>query len=166
MAKSTKGPFTISRTFNAPGEVVWKALTTEDELKQWFGPKGMTTSYAKLDLRPGGLYHYCLSGPNGAEVWGRWLIREVVPPERLVVISSFSNKDGEVSTHPMAPTWPRQTLSTTTLTESGGKTTMHLQWEAHEATDLEQITFDAGHESMTQGWGGTMDRLEEYLANR
>jgi uncharacterized protein YndB with AHSA1/START domain len=166
VAASTKGPFRITRTFNAPRDVVWKAWTDVNALKQWFGPKGFTTSFAKLDLRPGGIYHYCLQGPNDSEMWGRWMIREVTPPERLVVISSFSDKDGGVTVHSMAPTWPRQTLSTTTFTEAGGKTTVHLRWEAYEATDLEQRTFDEGHDSMTQGWTGTMEQLEAYLAKR
>jgi uncharacterized protein YndB with AHSA1/START domain len=52
--------FVISRAFNAPRDKVWKAWTERDRLLQWFGPKGFKMTTAKLDLRLGGTFHYCL----------------------------------------------------------------------------------------------------------
>ncbi len=60
----------------------------------------------------------------------------------------------------MSATWPLETLSTTTFTEHAGKTTLTLRWAAHNATAEERKTFDSAHDSMTQGWGGTMAQLE------
>lgn len=156
--------FVISRTFDAPRDLVWKAWTETDRLMQWFGPKGFTMFHAKNDLRPGGTFLYALRGPDGAEVWGKWVYREIVPPERLVLVSSFSDAAGNVTRHPMAPTWPLQTLSKTTLTEQGGKTTVTIEWRPLEATDEERNTFIAGKSSMNQGWGGTFEQLADYLA--
>ena len=51
-----------------------------------------------------------------------------------------------------------------TLAESGGKTTLTLRWAPYRASDDERTTFDSSHPSMQQGWGGTMDQLEAYLA--
>ena len=64
---------------------------------------------------------------------------------------------------PMAPTWPKETRSVTTFTEKDGKTTLRLEWTAYNATAEQQATFDGAHDSMTQGWGGTMNALETYL---
>jgi len=158
-------PFTISRTVNAPREVVWKAYTERERLMQWFGPKGFVTSHATLDLRQGGIYHYCLRSPDGHEMWGKWIFREIVGPEKLVVLVAFSDAHGGITRHPMSPTWPLQTLSTTTLAEQGDKTVITVEWSAYDATEEEQKAFDAGHESMTMGFTGTFDQLDAYLAS-
>ena len=91
--------------------------------------------------------------------------REIVPPERLVFINSFSDEKGGVTRHPLAPTWPLEMLSIFTFEElPGGKTKFTIRWSPHNATAEERKTFDAGHDSMTQGWSGTLEQLEAYLA--
>jgi hypothetical protein len=69
----------------------------------------------------------------------------------------------------MAPGWPRYTLSTLDFLEHAGLgrgTTLQLRWEPYEATDEEIATFNAAHPGMGQGWGGTMAKLEAWLADR
>ncbi|MBS0664702.1 MAG: SRPBCC domain-containing protein [Verrucomicrobia bacterium] len=156
--------FVVTRVFNAPRELVWKAWTEVDRLQQWFGPKGFTTPTCSLDLREGGIYHYCLRSADGHEMWGKWTFVEIVPPEKLVVVTSFSDAQGGVTRHPLAPKWPLETYSTMTLAEAGGKTTLTLRWLPYRPTDDERQTFDSNHPSMQQGWGGTMAQLEAYLA--
>jgi len=156
--------FVITRTFDAPRDLVWKTWTDIAHLQKWFGPTGATISTAKMDFKPGGTFHYCMRTADGLEMWGKWTFREIVVPEKLVLISVFSDKNGGITRHPMAPDWPRETLSTTTFTENGGKTTVTLRWAAHNATDIERKTFDAAHAGMTQGWSGTFAQLEQYLA--
>ena len=158
-------PFIITRTFAAPRALVWRAWTDAKELPKWFGPAGSSIPTCTLDLRPGGTFHYCMRTAEGLEMWGKWTFREVVVPERLVLIQSFSDPQGGITTHPMSPTWPRETLSRTTFTEHAGKTTMELHWTVWNGTDEEHATFDGAHGGMSQGWGGTMDRLTAYLAN-
>ena len=153
----------ISRVFDAPRELVWQAWTDPEHLQRWFGPKGFTMSTCSMDLRPGGVFHYGMKSPDGHEMWGKWTFQEIVPPEKLVVIASFSDAQGGVTRHPLSATWPLQTLSTTTFTEHAGKTTLTLRWAPDNATEAERQTFDSSHASMTKGWGGTMEQLEAYL---
>jgi uncharacterized protein YndB with AHSA1/START domain len=157
-------PFIMSRTFDAPRALVWKAWTDVEELKRWFGPKGSVITKCSLDLRVGGVFHYCLRGPDGSEMWGKWVFREITAPERIALITSFSDADGGTTHHPMAPTWPLEMYSMTTFTEAAGKTTVTLNWSAYKGSALENKTFDENHDSMRQGWGGTFDQLAEYLA--
>lgn len=156
--------FVISRTFDAPRELVWKAHTECAHLMHWWGPKGFKMRLCKLDLRPGGTFHYCLRGPDGSDMWGKFVYREIVAPERLVFISSFSDEHAGVVHHPMAPTWPLETLSTLTFSEHDGKTTLTVHWTPHNATEEQRKTFEAGRDSMRQGWTGTLDQLAAYLA--
>ena len=156
--------FVISRVFDAPRETVWKAWTEREHLMQWFGPKGFKMTTANLDLRPGGTFHYGMRSPDGHEMWGKFVYREIVAPERIVLVNSFSDAAGGLTRHPMSPTWPLEMLSATTFTEHEGKTAMTLKWSPLNATEEERKTFEAALKGMEQGWGGTLDQLTEYLA--
>ncbi|HWI63112.1 MAG TPA: SRPBCC domain-containing protein [Symbiobacteriaceae bacterium] len=155
--------FVLTREFNAPRELVFKAYTEADHLKQWFGPKGFPVAECKLDLRPGGVFHYALRSAGGQEMWGKWVFLEIASPERLTIISSFSDAEGDLTRHPMSPNWPAQTWSTMTLTEQDGRTTLTLVARPYEATEVENQTFAEGLEGMKAGFKGTYDQLETYL---
>ena len=158
-------PFEITRVFDAPRDRVWKSWTEAERLKQWWGPKGFVVTHCTVDLRPGGIMHYCLRMPDGNQMWGKFVYREIVKPERLVSVNSFSDKDGGTTVHPMSPAWPREMLSTVTFEAQGGKTKVAVQWVPLDtSTDLERKTFDEGRESMKMGWTGTMEQFAEYLA--
>ena len=73
-------PFVLSRTFDAPRDVVFKAFTDAERMRQWWGPKGVTVISSKMDLRPGGTYHYGMRTPDGKEMWGRFVYREIIRP--------------------------------------------------------------------------------------
>jgi uncharacterized protein YndB with AHSA1/START domain len=161
---SAHRPFIISRTFDAPRDQVWKAWTERERLVQWFGPKGFTMKTAKLDLRPGGSFHYCLQTPEGKEMWGRFVYREIVAPKRFVLVNSFSDEKGGLTRHPLAASWPLELLSTTKLTDESGKANLALEWCPLNPTEEERKTFDGAHEGMKPGWTGTMDQLAGYLA--
>ena len=158
-------PFTISRVFDAPRELVWQALTQLEHLGRWMSPVGLEPMPGSLDLRVGGIYHYGMKAPNGLVMWGKWTFREIVAPERLVVVVNFSDADAGVTRHPLAPAWPLATLTTTTMTDEGQGTRMSLQWQALDGSDEEHAAFDSAHAGMTQGWSGTMDLLAVYLAS-
>jgi len=158
-------PFVIARVLDAPRDKVWRAWTEVEHLRQWWGPKGFAVTHCKVDLRPGGLMHYCLRMPDGGEMWGKFVYREIVKPERLVWINSFSDKDGGTTVHPMSPDWPREMLTKVTFEAQGGKTRVTVQWVPVDAsTDIERKTFDEGRDSMKQGWSGTFEQLESYLS--
>ena len=155
-------PVVITRMFNAPRELVWKAWT-EPERMRWLGPKGSTLVKATMDLRPGGTFHYCLQY-GGQPMWGKLVYREIAPPERLVYVQSFSDEHGGIARHPMSPTWPEYMLTTVTLMRQFGKTIVTLEWLPIEPTPEERATFEASRDGMQMGWTGAFDALEEYLA--
>lgn len=159
-------PFIISRTFDAPRDQVWKAWTERNRLMQWFGPKGFTMPAAKLDFRPGGTFHYCLSAPDGKEMWGKFVYCEITAPDRIVLVNSFSDEDGNITRHPFSTTWPLEMLSTAAFADEGGKTKVTVEWSPLNPTDEERKTFDSSHDSMKQGWTGTFEQLTDYLAKK
>jgi uncharacterized protein YndB with AHSA1/START domain len=164
MTNAPSKDFVISRVFDAPRELVWKCFTEPERMKQWWGPKGVKVVASKMDLRVGGTYHYGMETPDGKTMWGKFVYREIVPPEKLVFINSFSDEKGGITRHPMAPSWPLEMLSVFTFEEQpGGKTKFTVRWSPHNPSKEERKTFDAGHASMTQGWSGTMEKLETYL---
>jgi uncharacterized protein YndB with AHSA1/START domain len=164
MTAKSPTEFSIMRVFDAPREQVWKAFTESDRLMHWWGPKGFKMQVAKLDLRPGGSFHYGMRGPNGQDMWGKFVYREIVAPERLVWVNSFSDEAGNVARHPMAAGWPLEMLNSMRLTEQDGNTTLTLVSNPINATEEERNTFQAGHKSMQGGFTGTFDQLAEYLA--
>jgi uncharacterized protein YndB with AHSA1/START domain len=99
-------------------------------------------------------------------MWGKFVYREIAAPGRIVLVNSFSDEKGGVSRHPMAPTWPIEMLSTTTLTEESGQTKITIEWVPLNPTDEERRTFDGAHDGMKQGWSGTFEQLDAYLANK
>jgi uncharacterized protein YndB with AHSA1/START domain len=156
--------FVITREFDAPRQRVWKAWTEAERLKQWWGPAGFKVHTCKVDLRPGGVFLYGMKAPDGSDMWGKFVYREIVAPERLVFIVSFSDPKGGVTRHPSSPDWPLEMLSTVTFREQGGKTKITVQWLPHDSsTELERKTFEEGRPSMHQGWTGTLDQFADYL---
>ena len=163
-ARNNTQEFVISRVFDAPRDLVWQAFTDPERMKQWWGPKGVTVVHSKMDLRPSGTYHYAMRTPDGTVMWGKFVYREITPPSRIVFVNSFSDEAGGVTRHPMAPNWPLQMLSAFTFEAEGAKTRFTVKWSPLNATDEEKATFAAGHDSMQQGWSGTLEQLEAYLA--
>lgn len=156
--------FGITHVLDAPRERVWEAFTDPERMKEWWGPKGFSVIASAMDLRPGGTYHYGMSSPNGAAMWGKFVYREVVAPERIVLVSSFSDEAGGIARHPMSPTWPLETLSTFRFADEGGRTALTVTWTPLEADEAERETFAGAQDGMRAGWTGTLDRLAAYLA--
>jgi uncharacterized protein YndB with AHSA1/START domain len=166
-AISATKEFVMSRVFDAPRDLVWRCFTEAEHLKQWWGPKGFKVTKAKVDLRPGGVFHYAMQPSGGDLMWGKMAYREITPRDRIVFINSFSDEAGGVTRHPMAPSWPLQMLSIYTFEDApGGKTKFTVHWTPYEAMPEERAVFesDQSRVSMTNGWTGTLDKLEPYLA--
>jgi uncharacterized protein YndB with AHSA1/START domain len=158
--------FTISRSFDAPRDRVWKAWTDPQALAQWWGPKGSQIRVIKLEVRPGGIFHYAMQFQPGHDMFGRFIYREIAAPERIVFVNSFSDAEGGITRAPfpqLGNTWPLEVLNHLTLTERDGKTTVSLRGDPLNATDEERKTFASMADSMRQGFGGTFDQLDEYL---
>jgi uncharacterized protein YndB with AHSA1/START domain len=149
----------ITRVFDAPRDLVFKAWTDPEHFVRWWGPKGFTVPFCKIDLRPGGVMHFCMRSPEGQDIWNKGVFREVVEPERIVSTDSFSDEEGNLvqpAHYGMSPDWPSETLVTVTFAEHDGKTKLTLQ-----QTVLESV---AERHGARQGWTETLDCLAEYLA--
>jgi uncharacterized protein YndB with AHSA1/START domain len=155
--------FELTRDFDAPRDLVWSAWTDEQHLTKWWGPAGLKMQKLTNDFRPGGLMHYGMSAPDGTVMWGRWLYREIVPPEKLVFVVSFSDETGSITRAPFAGDWPQEMLGILTLTENGHRTTVRLRSLPLRASEAERKTFHDGFASMRGGWGATLDQLASYL---
>ncbi len=163
IASNAADTFVISRVFNAPRELMFTLWADPEHLAKWWGPKGFTVVAGKLALKPGGTYHYCIRSPEGNDMWGKFTYREIVAPQRIVYVNSFSNEKGGLTRHPLSPTWPLELLSIITFAVQGEGTKVTVEWMPLNATEEERHTFAGGHDSMQKGWGGTMDQLQEYV---
>jgi uncharacterized protein YndB with AHSA1/START domain len=163
-AESAAHELVVTRVFNASRDIVWKALTEPERLEQWWGPRGFTSRVHQLDLRPGGIFLYSQRTPDGHEIWGKWVYREVAAPERLLVVSSFSDNKGNLVRSPFAPNWPLEMLTESIFTEHGGRTTITIRITPINATESERKTFGDGRNSMEQGFASTFEKLDQYLA--
>lgn len=163
--KANAAPFVISHVFDAPRELVFKAFTEVERLQHWWGPKGFKVLTSTMDFRPGGFYHYGLQAPDGTAIWGRFAYLEIAAPERIVYVNSFSDEKGGLARHVLHENWPLELLSTLVFEDEGsGRTRVTLTWLPINENDLERKTFDDGRQSMTQGWNGTFEKLNHYLA--
>ena len=137
----------ISRIFEAPCDLVFRAWTEPDRAARWWGPQGFVTTYCNMDVRPGGTFRVCMRSPEGIEHWKQGIYREVVERERLVFTFAWEDAEGKPS---------HQTLVTVTFSERGDKTELTLRqavFETVEARDNHQ-----------HGWTSTLERFAEYLA--
>jgi uncharacterized protein YndB with AHSA1/START domain len=99
-------------------------------------------------------------------MWGKFVYREIAAPERMVFVNSFSDAKGGTTRAPFAATWPLEVLNTLLIAESGGRTTLALRGAPLNATDQERATFAAAQKSMQQGFAGTFEQLDAYLATQ
>lgn len=156
-AQSAKHELVITRTFNAPRELVWQAWTDPKQIVKWWGPKNFTAPVAKIDLRVGGKYLCCMRSPAGQDIWSTGTYREVVPPQRLVCTDSFADSDGNVvpgSHYGMGEEFPLEMLVTITFEELDGKTKMTLK----------HVGLPESMSDMTgTGWNESFDKLAQIL---
>jgi uncharacterized protein YndB with AHSA1/START domain len=158
--EAAESELVITRVFDAPRELVFRAWTEPERVMRWWGPKGFTAPFCTIDLRPGGVSHCCMRSPEGKDYWSKGVYREIAPPERLVYTDSFSDAEGNVvpaSHYGMSGDWPLELLVTVTFEEHEGKTKLtlrHAGIPAGENSDLAEA-----------GWNESFDKLAEYAAN-
>lgn len=153
--ETTERELVLTRTFQAPREMVFLAYSSCERLDNWWGPRAWPMEECTMDFRVGGVWHYCLRGPNeGDASWGRAVFEEIVEPERIVYTDAFSDADGNVNEE------MPQTRSTVELEDAGGATRLTLRAEYPTPGDLERV-LEMG---MVAGMTETLDRLEEHLA--
>lgn len=147
---ATAREITITRTFDAPRELVWKAWTDPEHLARWWGPPGRTTPVDSITLEPwpGGTFRVSsISEEHGDDMVTLGTYREVVEPERLVLEEAAEDS------------WHEGAVSEVTLIElPGGGTEMRFRATIHTSEEMIGIA--------EVGITGAFDRLAEQLAAR
>ena len=139
----------LEREVDVAPDLVWKAWTTPDLLKQWFAPKPFETPHCEIDLRPGGIFRTVMRSPEGQEMDGAGCYLEVVPNERLVWTSAlgpgFRPQPGEMPFTAIVELQP---------TASGG--TRYRAIAMHQTPEDNKAHADMG---FVEGWGAALDQL-------
>jgi uncharacterized protein YndB with AHSA1/START domain len=139
----------ITREFDAPRELVFKAWTTPELVARWWsGERGKVTS-VDIDLRVGGTWRYVMEANEGFEVAFHGEYREIVPSERLVCTEVYEGMpEGEA-------------VDTLTLTEEGGRTQLHMLVQ-HSCKEHRDAHINSG---MEVGMQEAMDALERVAVS-
>ncbi|WP_339294251.1 SRPBCC domain-containing protein [Paenibacillus sp. FSL W7-1279] len=167
MTEQSKQGLLLSRVFNAPRELVFKVWTDPEHFGKWWGPQGYSLEVITMDVRPGGMFLGCQKSPDGNQtMWGKFVYQEVIVPEKLVFIQSFSDEEGNTIRAPFNANWPLEIMNIITLEEIDGKTTLTMQGGPVNATAEEQAAFDGMAPMVKQGFGGTFDQLAQYLESQ
>jgi len=150
--EATERELVVTRIFDAPVELVWKAWTEPERVMRWWGPKGYTSPAAEIDLRVGGKYLWCMRSPEGQDLWSTGVYREIVPLERLVSTNSFADENGNpvpASHYGITADLPLEMVAEVTFEDLGGKTKLTLRHEMREGADA--------------GWNESFDKLAASL---
>lgn len=145
------GELVITRVFDAPRELVFKAWTDPKHVAQWWGPHGFTNPVCELDVRPGGAIRIHMRGPDGTVYPMTGVYQEIVEPTRLVFSSAALDEQG-------TPLF--EVLTTVAFAEHGRKTTMTVKARVVKSTS-EAAPYLKGMEA---GWTQSLERLEAHLA--
>lgn len=163
-----KDRFVINRTFDAPLETMYEMWSNPEHFSKWLPPTGMAMKFIEAEVKSGGKTFYSMTDGKDLTMYGRANYLELKRPDRLVYTQQFCDKDGNVSRHPFAPLWPETMLTIVTLTAEGpDQTRVTITWEPHgKATPEEIAAFVKERGGMTEGWMGSFDKLEAYLADK
>lgn len=138
----------ISRTFDAPRELVFEAHSSCEHMRNWWGPRKYEVESCEIDFRPGGKWRIVHGTPDGPEEHGfRGEFREIVPPERIVWTFEWEGMPGHVS------------VETLTMEEHDGKTTVTARALYDTVEDRDGML----QSGMEEGAAETYERLDEYL---
>ncbi|MDB5795410.1 MAG: hypothetical protein JWR25_1789 [Noviherbaspirillum sp.] len=162
---SGKENFVIARSFDAPIEVMFEMWTNPAHLSQWLPPTGFRMEFIMAEVKTGGSTLYFM-GNETIGFHGRSEYLKIERPGRIIYKQQFCDENGNISRHPMAPTWPDTMLTTVELTEEGAdRTRVTVKAEPYGATTREELdAFIEAKGGMTQGWSGSFDQLDAYLS--
>jgi uncharacterized protein YndB with AHSA1/START domain len=139
----------IERIFDAPRELVWKAVTEPEHIQNWWGPYGTTTTVVEMDVRPGGTWRFINHGPDGQDAPFKGEYLEVVPPERIVQTFIFDVEGFN----------DQAAIETMTLEALDGRTRILVR----SRYPSEESLIGAMSSGMARGVIETYDRLDQLL---
>ncbi|MFO1406911.1 MAG: SRPBCC domain-containing protein [Steroidobacteraceae bacterium] len=157
--------FVISRQFAASPERVYKAWADPAQLAQWSGPKGASVEIIQGSLAVGESTISRMASPGGPEMFSLNLWRELSPHRRVAWEQSFCTREGVKCAPPFFDDWPQTLLTEVDLEPRNGGTLLTLKWTPIEYTAAALAMFARQMASMTGGWGGSFDKLDEWLAS-
>ncbi|MEX2424202.1 MAG: SRPBCC domain-containing protein [Acidimicrobiia bacterium] len=139
---------TVDAEFVASAGRVWELWADPRQLERWWGPPTYPATMDSHDLRPGGRVDYHMTGPDGDQPRGYWLVDEVDPPHRLTFRDGFANDDGAPNTD--LPTNRAEVM----ITEIGdGRTRMSITSVFPSTDAMEQVLAMGMEEGLTQALG-------------
>lgn len=138
----------INRVFQAPRELVYKTWTDAEHLPKWWGPQGFTITTHEIDVRPGGVWHYTMHGPDGTDYDNKIVYIEVINSERLAYSHGGDGEDDQFQV-------------TADFSEQGNKTEVTMRMIFKSAEELDKVVKEYG---AIEGAKSTFDRLGEHLA--
>lgn len=165
MTTPTIPVFVISRRFAASPERVYEAWADPMKMAQWSGPKGSSVQILQGSQAVGQTTIACTASPGGPEMFSLCLWRELTPHSRIVWEQSFCTSAGVKCAPPFFDDWPQTLLTEVSLEPRDDGTLLTLKWTPIEYTDAALAMFIKQMASMTGGWGGSFDKLEEWLAD-
>lgn len=145
--------FIVERQFAAPRTLMFEVFTRPEHLQRWWAPQPYTIPVCSIDLRPGGIWHYCMRSPEGQMHWSRSVYNEIVPPERLVYTSTFADE------HANPVEGIPEHLTIVTFTEEAGKTRVSARVRFASVEAL-KVAVEMG---MVEGMNMTWDYLIRYV---
>lgn len=120
-----KRDLVVTRVFDAPIALVWKAWTDPEQVMRWWGPNGFTSPLARIDFREGGTSLVCMRAPEwlgGQDMYSTWAYQKIVPIERIDYVHNLADKDGN-KTDPvklgLPPDFPQDVRNTVTFKDLG-----------------------------------------------
>ena len=146
----------VSRTFEAPLELLWKAWTEPEHFMKWYGPKGFTTPACEIDFRVGGKHSWMMQSPDGMQMHYFGSYKEISPMDRIVYSDSMADAQGNLMDPVMMglPEGSPVTMDVTvTFNHDYGKTTVTVSHVGQGENDY------AG-----SGWEQAFEKLADVLA--
>jgi uncharacterized protein YndB with AHSA1/START domain len=126
---SKKRDLIVTRNFDAPVELVWKAWTDPEYVMRWWGPDHFSSPSARIDLRVSGISLVCMRAPQefgGQDMYSTWVYREIVPMQRLEFIQNLADEEGNLIDPQklgLPPEFPRHMRTVVTFKDLGNGTT-------------------------------------------
>lgn len=146
---------TFTQVLNAPRELVFRAFSQSEHVKQWWGPEGWAMPVCTIDFRPGGTWLYCIRNAEGEEHWAKAVYREIEPPERIVFTDNMVDDRGN-----RIEDFPSR-LVTVTFDDLDGTTRLRVHVRLESAADLKKLV----EMGFVKHFPETLEHLEQLLDN-
>lgn len=160
---SGKEKFIINRTFHCDVGTMREMWVKPEHFSKWLGPTGSEMTILEGEIKEGKFMRWKMTGAHGV-MYGRIDYKQL-GEDKLVYTQQFLDEKGGISRHPMVSTWPETMLTTVhIIREDEDHTRVRVTWEPYGKVSKEELeAFLAMRTSMTQGWGGSFDKLEELV---